>query len=91
MNTFYLVGVDLGIESLYRPLYSCSPRRVSRKLWIVYETMHAAVTQTLCVENLLLRARFVMTPAPGIKLCAIAAYHLFHSHAQVLTFTDLMR
>ena len=24
-----------------------------------------------------------MTPAPVIKLCAIAAYRLFHSHAQV--------
>ena len=30
-------------------------------------------------------------PAPRIKLCAIAAYHLFHSHAQVLTFTDSTR
>ena len=38
----------------------------------------------LCVENLLLRARFVVTLAPGIKLCVIAAYRLFHSHAQVL-------
>ena len=36
-------------------------------------------------------ARFVMTPAPGIKLFAIAAYRLFHSHAQVLTFTDSAR
>ena len=32
-----------------------------------------------------------MTPAPGIKLCATAAYSLFHSHAQVLTFTDSTR
>ena len=32
-----------------------------------------------------------MTPAPGIKLCAIAAYRLFHSHAQALTFTDSTR
>ena len=53
--------------------------------------LHAAVTWTLYIENLLLRARFVMTPAPGIKICAIAAYRLFHSHAQVLTFTDSTR
>ena len=38
-----------------------------------------------------LRVRFVMTPAPGIKLCAIAAYRLFHSRAQLLTFTDSTR
>ena len=73
-------------------LYSCSPRWVIRKLWTVYETvsciLHAAVTQMLCIETLLLRARFVMMTVPGIKLCAIAAYHLFHSHAQVLTFID---
>ena len=48
--------------------------------------MHAAVTRTLCIKNLLFCARFGMMPAPGIKLCAIAADHLFHSHAQVLTF-----
>ena len=30
-----------------------------------------------------------MTPAPAsVELCAITSYHLFHSHAQVLTFTD---
>ena len=73
---------------------SCSPRRVSRKLYVdcVWDgSLYAAVTRTLCIENLLLRARFVVTPAPGIKLCAIAAFRLFHSHAQVLTFTDSTR
>ena len=42
-----------------------------------------------CMQQLC--ARFVMTPVPGIKLCTIAAYRLFHSHAQVLTFTDSRR
>ena len=53
--------------------------------------LHAAVMRTLCIQNLLLRARFIMTTAPGIKLCAITAYRLFHSHAQVLTFSDSTR
>ena len=37
----------------------------------------------LYITNLLLCACFVM-PAPGIKLCTIAGYRLFHSRAQVL-------
>ena len=51
----------------------------------------------LCSSNmsvthsaLALRARIVLTPAPSIKLCAIARYRLFHSHAQVVSFTDSM-
>ena len=74
--------------------YCCSPRRVSRKLWNVYETVS-------CMQQLreryasrtcyYARASFNMTPVPGIKLYAIAAYRLFHSHAQVLTFTDSTR
>ena len=46
------------------------------------------ISTVLLLLLLLLRVRFVMTPVQGIKLCAIAAYRLFHSHAQVLTFTD---
>ena len=62
-------------------LYSCSPRRVSRKLDCVWDgVLHAAVTRTFYIADL---------PAPGIKLCTNAGYRLLHSHAQVLTFTDL--
>ena len=41
--------------------------------------------------NLLLRTRFAMMPASDINLYTIAGYHLFHSHARVLTFTDSTR
>ena len=34
-----------------------------------------AVTRTLRIAHLLLRARFVMTPAPRIKLCVIDGLH----------------
>ena len=34
--------------------------------------------------------RIVLTPAPSIKLRAIASYRLLHSHAQVVSFTDSM-
>ena len=70
-------------------LYSCSPRRVSRKLCTVYETM-SFMQQLRIAHNLLLRARIIRTPAPSIKLCTIASYRLFHSHAQVISFTDSM-
>ena len=33
----------------------------------------------------------VITPAPGIKVYAIASYFLFHSYAQVTILTDLPR
>ena len=56
-------------------LNSCSPCRVSRKLRTVYKTMS-------CMKQL--RACFVMMPVPSIKLCAIASYRLFHSHAQII-------
>ena len=46
--------------------------------------LHVAITHMLCIVHLLLRARFVMTPASSIKLCAIWSYRLFHSHAQVI-------
>ena len=50
-------------------LYSCSP------CWTQWKTvdcvwdgiLHAAVTRTLCIENLLLRACFVMTPCIGFN------------------------
>ena len=51
---------------------------------------YAAATRALCIAHLLLRARFVMTPAPSIKSCAIASCRLFHSHTQVASFTDSM-
>ena len=76
----------LNISAPSLSVYSCSPRWVSRKLWTVYETVS-------CMQQLreryasrtcyYARASLVMTPAPGIELCAIAAYRLFHSHAQV--------
>ena len=44
--------------------------------------LHAAVTRTLYIAHLLLRGRFIVTPAQSIKLCAVASYRLFHSHAQ---------
>ena len=34
---------------------------------------------------------FVMMPVLSIKCCAIASYHLFHSHAQVYFLTDSTR
>ena len=45
---------------------------------------YAAVTWALRITHLLLRTRIVLTPTPRIKLCAIASYRLFHSHAQVV-------
>ena len=32
-----------------------------------------------------------MTSVTSIKSCAIVSYHLFHCHAQFITFTDSMR
>ena len=46
--------------------------------------LHESVMPMSCIANLLLRARFVMMPAPSIKLWAIAGYRLLHSHAQVI-------
>ena len=64
-------------------------RRVSSKLWTVYEMvctgLHVTVTQTLYIRHLLLLSRF---GAPSIKLCTIAYYCFFHSHAQIVNFTD---
>ena len=46
--------------------------------------LHESVMRMLCIAiaNLLLPTRLVMTPAPSIKLCAIAG--ILHSHAQVI-------
>ena len=50
----------------------------------------------LCSSNMsvthsaLLREQIILTPAPSIRLCAIASYCLFHSHAQIVSFTDSM-
>ena len=49
---------------------------------------YAAVTWALRIGHLLLRVQIVLTPVPSIKLCATASYRLFHSHAQVVSFTD---
>ena len=42
----------------------------------------------VCTAHLLVCGRFVMKPAPSIKLCIIASYHLFHSHIQVAFLTN---
>ena len=58
-----------------------------RKLWTVRVwdgALHAAVSRSFSIAHLLFHACPVMTPASSIKLCAIASYRLFHSHAQVL-------
>ena len=65
-------------------LYSCSPRRASRKLFTVYKTVS-------CMQQLPKRYASRTCYYAHALLCAIAAYRLFHSHAQVLTFTDPTR
>ena len=68
---------------LHVNLYSFSPYRGSRKLGTVFDTV--SCMQQLRIEHMLSCARFVVTPAPSIKICAIASYYLFHSHAQVVS------
>ena len=47
------------------------------------DILHAAVTHTLCIARLLLRAGFIMMPAPSIKLCKMQVT-VSPTHAQVM-------
>ena len=63
-------------------LYSCSPCRVSRKLWTVFETALECNRYPKVVHCKL----SITMPVPSTELCAIACYCLFHYiyHAYVI-------
>ena len=73
--------------------------RIGTNFYLVESVENYALCMRRCLlcsgnmgvtHSALLRARIVLTPAPSIKLCAIASYRLFHSHALVVSFTDSM-
>ena len=84
--------IALWTETDQYGLYSCSPCRVSRKLWTTCMSRCLACS---CYANVIHCAlsftRALRYSPANIKICTIAGYCLFHSHAQVLTFTDSTR
>ena len=82
------VGVLLGVPwGYYTPVHLVES--VENYALCMRRCLLCSSSMSVSIAHLLL-TQIVLTPAQSIKLCAIASYCLFHSHAQVVSFTDSM-
>ena len=83
-----MAHVCLCIHHVYTPVHLVES--VENYALCMRRCLLCSSNMSVTTAHLLLCARIVLKTAPSIKFCAIASYCLFHSRAQVVSFTDSM-